>query len=195
MGKLRLWISPKVEENFINKQAQLGKKLVSISPFALIPYIPVRYYKFEKTENAYLFRSDTRSFETKEDEVEYLQLMADDGWEFFRGNFDHGDWGVNTYYFFRVNEQEEKQLYSDQTTKLINTYNTASYTFMTSVILTLLILLLPVDSFHISTSGSFLGFLNYLMPITLAAVIIVSAITRIFAQGKLKQLALTEGEI
>lgn len=195
MGKFRLWISPGYEERFINKQAQLGKKLVQISPFALFVPLDIRYYKFEKTKNTYLFRSDMRSFESLEEAKEYVQLMKDDGWEYFKGNYHPGFWGIQSYYFFRINDKEADEIYSDQTTKLINTYDIASSFFMISLIALMLCFVFPYYQNRPFPDDLASGILSFIWPIVAVVMLVASAITRFIVQRKLKRLALTEGEI
>ncbi|WP_086347522.1 DUF2812 domain-containing protein [Candidatus Enterococcus clewellii] len=195
MGKFRLWISPRFEENFINKQAQLGRKLVQISPFSLLVPLEIHYYKFEKTKDTYLFKNDMRHFKTKEEQVEYLQLMADDGWELFKGNYTPDYWGMQSYYFFRVNTDRDNDIYSDQTTKLINNYNVASYFLMVSLIFLFLCLIFPYYQNRPISDNLLSVLLSFIFPITAFVMFIASAVTRWMIRRKLKELAVTEGEI
>lgn len=135
MFKFRVWMGSNEEEKFINKFSRRGYFLASIAPFRLMPPLEFRIYKFKVAQEPQLiYKIDDRTFENKADKDNYLQLMEDDGWQFFEHNYTYNSW-FQSYYWLKVRKTGDEEIYSDNESKLEAKNRACSRVLMFAIIL------------------------------------------------------------
>lgn len=149
------------EERFINKYAAKGYRLAYISPYRLMPPLEYRIYKFNDSDAAKLvYRIDNRKFEDTSDYENYMQLMKDDGWEFFKNNYSYTKNWYPEYYWFRERVTGDEDIYSDNESKL--EARNRGYTRLLTISLMLLasyMVLLAANVYQPSSSQGIIGFI------------------------------------
>ncbi len=135
MYKLRMWMTVENEERLINKYSKRGYLLNYIAPFRLMPPLEFRVYKFNVSkENNKVYKIDNRTFKNEADQQEYMQLMRDDGWIFFKNNYTFNSWYTN-YYWYRERISGDEDIYSDEESKLEANNRMFSHLLMFAVLL------------------------------------------------------------
>jgi len=125
MLRIKPYLGSKSTEDYLNKKAQKGYELESITSFRL--FVPLRLdaFSFKKTlKTKRVYRVDSRKIK-KEDFMEYQQIFKDDGWEYFKNNFANDEY--NSDYIFYSENSTKNQIFSDsESEKLRNKENAAS---------------------------------------------------------------------
>lgn len=153
MYKVRMWMTLENEERFINKYSKRGYFLNYIAPFRLMPPLEYRVYKFNVSqESNNIFKIDNRTFKSEADEQEYMQLMKDDGWNFFKNNYTFNNWYRN-YYWYRERVSGEEDIYSDEESKLEANNRIFSHLLMFAVLLLVFSVIFPISNTNTENSG------------------------------------------
>lgn len=136
MKKIRVYLSRGAEEKFLNKIAAKGYRLKSITPFILMPPLEMRLYEFDpQNAKQLMYQIDYRSFSDKEEQEDYLQLLKDDGWQYFRGNHVQKSGLTETYYLFKERNEEQLGLFSDQESRINSENKYYSSVLISSILL------------------------------------------------------------
>lgn len=183
MNRIRVWLPVKSEENWLNKYAQKGYQLETITPFRLFVPLEIRIYKFKKTQYPNLhYKIDYRSFDSKEAFDDYLALLKEDGWEHFNQDFSY-DNVTNALYFYNVTDPE-KVLFSDNQSQQERSYRASAALLKWSLLPFLAALFLPYYR-NLPPANSFLSFIGrYFFVIVTVGMLFLAAFLKITEDKK-----------
>lgn len=99
-------------ERYLNRKAKKGYHVKTIVPFALFPPLYFTVFNFSKTSNKdRVYRVDSRKLE-KDQEKEYYQIFADDGWKPLGNGSASGISDV--HHIFYSDDPKKNRIYSDE---------------------------------------------------------------------------------
>lgn len=163
-------------ERYINRKAKKGYHLKAIVPFALFPPLYFTVFNFNKTSNRdRIYRVDSRKLE-KEQEKEYYQIFADDGWTSFNANSIS-----DVHHIFYSDDPKKNMIYSDDESLRQRDRENASRELLGGVFLFLVFVCLntffPILTEHPNT---FIGFLSHNFYFIIAIGVIIISLYRYF---------------
>lgn len=166
-------------ENYLNKKSKKGYHLKAIVPFTLFPPLSFTAFNFEKTSNRNrIYRVDTRVLE-KDQEKEYYQLFADDGWVSLKNGYANSI--SNIHHIFYSDDSKKNMIYSEEESLKQRDRDNATYEligglFLFCVFICLSVFLPSMNDYP----RTLLGFLSHYFYLIVAIGIIVISMFRYY---------------
>ena len=137
----------------------------------------LRVYKFNKTKKKLPlgYRVDFKKFDRKDDEIEYLSIFKEAGWELFEKNY--ADNNLINYYYFYTYETDNTSIY-DKETLLKEKNKMYNYTIASSIFLLSICIIIPYYREYLNVI-SFSTILQLAFPLLLIIIIIISVFSKI----------------
>lgn len=178
MLRIRLHLGSKSIEDYLNKMANKGYILDSLTPFGLFEPLRIDTYRFTKsTHKNRTYRVDSRNVD-RHDFNEYRQIFLDDGWTYFKNNQANDEFNKENIFYSDTSTKNE--IFSDEESRKKKNRDNASSTLLKGIFLfmTFLVLSRLFPAPFSGSSHTIVGFILHNSYVIIAIVIMLVSLIR-----------------